>query len=211
MNMKSLIFRFPMTYDQSKALLEQSKCDEEFFRTIIGLSIQLKQFVNEDDIQSLTNFFNQNVGMIPFLRIFIDESFEQAVLYRYEEIIRYFINNSYQVTDKKILITLLQTSRFLKHDPPIEVLELLLKEGNVKPDEGTDDKFRTPLHLACKYGIKDFIKILIENGADINAIDKKKFTPLMYLQKKMQKEEGLDVIEKYMYQKGAETYVTSIF
>ncbi|CAD8056791.1 unnamed protein product [Paramecium sonneborni] len=204
-----------MTYEQSKALLEQSKCDEEFFRTIIGLSIQLKQFVNEDDIQSLTNFFNQNSGMIPFLRIFIDESSEQAVLYRYEEIIKYFINNSYQVTDKRILITLLQTTSFLKHDPPIEVLELLLKEGNVKPDEGTDDKFRTPLHLACKYGIKDFIKqffkILIENGADINAIDKKKFTPLMYLQKQMQKEEGLDLIEKYMYQKGAETYVTSIF
>lgn len=64
-----------------------------------------------------------------------------------------------------------------------------MNEGKVEPDRGTDEKFRTPLHLACKYGIKDFIKylikyifrLLIEKGADINAVDKKKFTPLMYL------------------------------
>jgi hypothetical protein len=36
----------------------------------------MKKFVNEDDIQSLINFFNTNAGMIPFLRLFIDESFE---------------------------------------------------------------------------------------------------------------------------------------
>lgn len=58
------------------------------------------------------------------------------------------------------MVTLLQTSRFLLHDPPIEVLSLLLNEGKVEPDRGTDEKFRTPLHLACKYGIKDFIKYL---------------------------------------------------
>lgn len=118
----------------------------------------MKKFVNEDDIQSLINFFNTNAGMIPFLRLFIDESFEQAVLYRYEEIIRYFIENSYEITDNKILITLVQTARFLVHDPPVEVLVLLLKEGKVKPDSGTDEKYRTPLSLACKYGLAEFIK-----------------------------------------------------
>ena len=36
----------------------------------------------------------------------------------------------------------------------------------------------TPLHLSAMYGLADVSKILIANGADVNAIDIKKDTPL---------------------------------
>ena len=40
---------------------------------------------------------------------------------------------------------------------------------------------RTPLHLACRHGNFPFVKILVENGADINAVDLKKLMPLNYI------------------------------
>ena len=36
----------------------------------------------------------------------------------------------------------------------------------------------TPLHLSAMYGLADVSKILIANGADVNALDIKKDTPL---------------------------------
>ncbi|XP_068698924.1 GA-binding protein subunit beta-1-like [Montipora foliosa] len=36
----------------------------------------------------------------------------------------------------------------------------------------------TPLHLACGYGQESIVKLLLEHGADVNAIDRFQFTPL---------------------------------
>ena len=37
---------------------------------------------------------------------------------------------------------------------------------------------RTPLHFACRYGYLQIAKILVENGADVNAKDNDGYTPL---------------------------------
>lgn len=44
---------------------------------------------------------------------------------------------------------------------------------------------RTPVFYACKHGNLAFVKMLVESGADINAVDKNKKTPLNYVDEKI--------------------------
>lgn len=82
------------------------------------------------------------------------------------------------------LIDLCVTSRLFANDPPISTLVLLIKYG---ADVNTIEKvkYRTPLHYAAKYGILEFVKILITFGAEIDPIDFKKRSPLNYALKKI--------------------------
>lgn len=48
----------------------------------------------------------------------------------------------------------------------------------------TDNKLRTPLHKAAKYGHLEVVKFLKENGADLQAKDNQKQTPLTLAEKK---------------------------
>lgn len=61
------------------------------------------------------------------------------------------------MSNNKLLLSLITTSRLLRSDPPTQVLVMLLG-ANLEVDGCTDDKYRTPLHLACKYGIGEFIR-----------------------------------------------------
>lgn len=44
-------------------------------------------------------------------------------------------------------------------------------------------KYRTSLIKACKHGNYEFVKMLVENGAEINIVDGKKMMPLNYTEK----------------------------
>lgn len=60
-----------------------------------------------------------------------------------------------------------------------EMTQLLVERGaNVNQHNNIDGS--TPLHWACLYSKEKLIKCLIDNGADINALDWKNRTPLMY-------------------------------
>ncbi len=43
------------------------------------------------------------------------------------------------------------------------------------------NNFRTAMHLSCKFGIYDYVKILYEHKADINCVDKKGNMPMNYI------------------------------
>ena len=45
------------------------------------------------------------------------------------------------------------------------------------------EKYRTPLLVACKSGNFEFVKVLVEAGADVNTVDGKKKMPLNYTEK----------------------------
>lgn len=65
---------------------------------------------------------------------------------------------------------------------------------------------RTPIFYACKHGNLAFVKMLVENGADINAVDKNKKVPLNYVDEKIK--ENPDVarykeVKEYLESKGA--------
>lgn len=74
-----------------------------------------------------------------------------------------------------------------------EMVELLLKH---KADPNSNSKLRSPLMSACSNGNGEMVKLLVENGADVNLSDGDKDTPLMY---------SIDDIEifKYLLKKGA--------
>jgi len=59
-------------------------------------------------------------------------------------------------------------------------LELLLKHGSKTLVNETDASGKTPLIWASYKGYHDTAKILLEYGADVNASDKKRRTPLHY-------------------------------
>ena len=52
-----------------------------------------------------------------------------------------------------------------------------------------------PIHKAAKYGIYDFVKMLIEYGADVNAVDRKRKMPLNYVENRLEEENFLKIYE----------------
>lgn len=51
----------------------------------------------------------------------------------------------------------MHSCRFFREDPPIELIEMMIKNGaDIESSEG--ENFKTTLHLACKYGIRNVIK-----------------------------------------------------
>ena len=54
---------------------------------------------------------------------------------------------------------------------------------------------RLPIHKAAKYGIYEFVKVLFEYGADINAVDRKRKMPLNYVEKRLEEENCLKIYE----------------
>lgn len=59
-----------------------------------------------------------------------------------------------------------------------EKVKALLKQG-VDIEATTDSTGSTPLHLAAAGGHLDVVKLLLEHGADINAMDRGRSTPLI--------------------------------
>lgn len=62
---------------------------------------------------------------------------------------------------------------------------------------------RLPIHKAAKYGIYDFVELLAEYGADINAVDKKKKMPLNYVENRVEEPE-FEKICTFLRSNGAE-------
>ena len=61
----------------------------------------------------------------------------------------------------------------------IELLEILIMNGSDVNFKSPTD-LKTPLHLACQYGLSNAVQILLENGANINDKDSQNKTPLEY-------------------------------
>lgn len=58
------------------------------------------------------------------------------------------------------------------------VLAWLLQRANIDTDKA-DDSLSTPLHVACEYRNEAQAKMLIANGANVNATDENRRTPLL--------------------------------
>ena len=68
------------------------------------------------------------------------------------------------------------TGRNKTQKEAIETIKLLMAAGGDL--EGADTQGRTSLHGAALWGFTDIVRFLHQNGADINAKDKRGFTPL---------------------------------
>lgn len=60
----------------------------------------------------------------------------------------------------------------------VDILKLMLKHGNFDINARERKALRTPLHIAVMRCDIDAIEVLLENGADVNAIDNEQNTPL---------------------------------
>lgn len=69
----------------------------------------------------------------------------------------------------------------------VAVMRHLLTTYNMDPNVKSKDNL-TPLHEAARRGYLANVKLLIENGADVNAIDKNGYPPLFYAIKHKQEE-----------------------
>lgn len=57
------------------------------------------------------------------------------------------------------------------------LVEVLQKDIN--PNIRLPDNQQTPLHIACRNGWKEAVELLVERGADMEALDKEGYSPLM--------------------------------
>jgi len=66
---------------------------------------------------------------MPLLRIYVEEAFQSALSYRYDEILEYFLANGLNISDDlfaNCILDLMATARLTPDDPPINTLKLLL-------------------------------------------------------------------------------------
>lgn len=66
--------------------------------------------------------------------------------------------------------------RELEIGSPEKAKEKLLKEPELA--HATDSYQRTPLHIAARYGHTEIVRLLVDQGADVNAVAINGFTPL---------------------------------
>jgi ankyrin repeat protein len=87
----------------------------------------------------------------------------------------------------------------------------MLLDHGADTEETDSELYRTPLHWSCKFGVALFVRyhlkfkfrLLIERGADINSVDKKKRTPLYYLNKSLKRRPDLAATQQFMVERGA--------
>jgi ankyrin repeat protein len=89
-----------------------------------------------------------------------------------------------------------------------QILRLLVKgKGKDGIDEGDNVNNSTPLIAACEY-LTDLecIKILVEGGADVNAVNNDDKMPLMIVKERLEKapeNEKIKSIDEYLKTRGA--------
>lgn len=83
---------------------------------------------------------------------------------------------------------------------PSDIQFILNHFNNIVNYKNKDDK--TPLHEACQFSRSDNVKILIDNGADVNAIKRADWTPLMLVCAKTQHEDSVTIVN-LLLEKGA--------
>lgn len=71
------------------------------------------------------------------------------------------------------MYTLVESSKYCPDDAPVDILLLLIRY-NAAISYIHPDNYKTPLHQAVKYGILQFVQVMLQNGADPNVVDKKK-------------------------------------
>lgn len=100
---------------------------------------------------------------------------------------------------------------FHYNNSKLEILKYLLKHGGFNINAANVGKGGvTPLHFICEKDDDadtkfEAIKCLVENGADVNAIDINWDTPLHYAARN--KKRDLDVIFKYFMDHGADIHI----
>jgi ankyrin repeat protein len=102
-------------------------------------------------------------------------------------------------------------------DVDISLIEHLIQKGADVNYKNTSDGL-TSLHYAISSGSDDVARLLIEKGADVNALDHDGTTPLILAAKndsvfiaKLLLEKGADVDWRDMHKKNAMSYAKSIF
>jgi len=102
-----------------------------------------------------------------------------ALFMKQTDIIEYFIINGLDLKQPKLkdcLYEFVSICKYTNDDPPFDILFMLIKY-NADFNYVNPKNYKSPLHQAIKYGIFEFVKILIHNGADVNCVDKKKRVP----------------------------------
>ena len=87
--------------------------------------------------------------------------------------LNYYITHSEIDLDNKI--TPLTAASFLGR---LEIVSMLLENPFIEVNMGTQDIYMTPLSSACAGGHYLIVKLLVDNGADVNLISSIDYSPL---------------------------------
>lgn len=83
----------------------------------------------------------------------------------------------------------------LRHNKNVDLLQLLVDQGLDVDHRDTTGK--TPLHRACDYDCLNFkvVKCLLKNGANMNAVDRRGYTPLTELVRSCNASSGVRILK----------------
>ena len=90
--------------------------------------LELSKEEKTDELHALIDI---NYEIMPLMVLYGTEAFEDLLGLRYNTTIEFYLQRGMSLANSfpSCLIHLVMTSRFLKEDPPVETLRLLLKYG----------------------------------------------------------------------------------
>lgn len=119
-----------------------------------------------------------------------------ALMYFYNnlDMVKYLVEHDADINiqnyqGETILVKSLKSSEYF------DVTEYLIQHG---ADVNVDALWGSPLITACRYNTLETVKMLVENGADVNYFDRNDLTALMWAEKERRQD-----IVNYLLQKGA--------
>lgn len=138
---------------------------------------------NTQYINTRNQGFNKNVNPIKELSTDVITSiFSEITFGNYLKIKTFLLENKLTLAIRNtkgetVIHTILMNSNITPKEK-LQLVEYAIQQG--APLDLSDENNVTPLHLACKFGLKDVIELLLDKGANINSRDNQAKTPLHY-------------------------------
>ncbi|EWS73403.1 hypothetical protein TTHERM_000661739 (macronuclear) [Tetrahymena thermophila SB210] len=94
------LFEFDQTQEETLKLLEEVRNhNAKQFDYIMDVGNKISKHAKNKDLEALQEVVNRNIDILHLLRMRIEETFEQVLLFRFDDILEYFLENGLNIKD----------------------------------------------------------------------------------------------------------------
>ncbi|EAR99898.1 transmembrane protein, putative (macronuclear) [Tetrahymena thermophila SB210] len=94
------LFEFDQKQEENLKLLEEVRNHSaKQFNYIMDVGNEISKHAKNEDLEALQEVANRNIDILHLLRMHIEETFEQVLQFRFDDILEYFLENGFNIKD----------------------------------------------------------------------------------------------------------------